>query len=176
MNIRVFEDRDSNAVIQIVESAFPIEERAIIASVAKQLMVVQTKPPVISLVAEKNNEVGGYVSYSPIFTSDGHQPSGYILAPLAVSPNHQRMGIGCKLITIGKEILVHNGVDALLVYGDPDYYGRFGFNRETAKNFVPPYQLEYPDGWLGIWLDENKQTQNEIRFTPVEPLSSPELW
>ena len=68
--------------------------------------------------------------------------SGYILAPLAVSSEHQKQGVGSNLINAGIDMLTKDGVGVLLVYGDPAYYGKFGFKEEIGHSFVPPYTLQ----------------------------------
>ncbi len=42
----------------------------------------------------------------------------------------------------------------LFVYGNPDYYGKFGFSVDTAQCYIPPYWLEYSFGWQAIALSE----------------------
>ena len=59
--------------------------------------------------------------------------SGYILAPLAVSPEHQKQGVGSSLMKSGIDMLTKDGTGFLLVYGDPDYYERFGFREEIGR-------------------------------------------
>ena len=86
-----------------------------------------------------DNQIIGYVSYSPILVKPDETISGYILAPLAVSPDYQKQGVGSNLIGTGIDILKSEGVDALMVCGDPNYYGRFGFNESTARLFTPPH-------------------------------------
>ena len=102
--------------------------------------------------------------------------SGYILAPLAVAPKHQKKWIGSNLIKSGIDMLTENGVGVVLVYGDPDYYGRFGFKAEIGLSFVPPYSLQYPCGWTGMMLNETSIPEQPIQFDCVAGLSKPELW
>ena len=73
-------------------------------------------------------------------------------------------------------MLSKDGVDVLLVYGDPKYYGQFGFKEETALSFVPPYPLEYPFGWLGMMLKETNTPKSLIKFECVQSLNKSELW
>lgn len=42
-------------------------------------------------------------------------------------PEFQGRGVGGKLIEQGKEIARKLGYRAILIYGDPDYYKRYGF-------------------------------------------------
>ncbi len=72
-------------------------------------------------------------------------------------------------------MLTKEGVGVLLVYGDPDYYGRFGFKEEIGRLFVPPYPLKYPFGWTGMKLNATA-TPTPIKFECVAALSKPDLW
>ncbi len=49
------------------------------------------------------------------------------LAPVAVHIDRQRQGIGESLIRAGLAACAAKGIEAVVVLGDPDYYGRFGF-------------------------------------------------
>jgi putative acetyltransferase len=135
-----------------------------------------TSPSIKSLVAEVDNQIIGYVSFSSIFLKSDSSISGYILAPLAVAPKHQKKWIGSNLIKSGIDMLTENGVGVVLVYGDPDYYGRFGFKAEIGLSFVPPYSLQYPFGWTGMMLNETSIPEQPIQFDCVAALSKPELW
>jgi len=122
-------------------------------NLAQELSSETTIPSIKSLVAEVDNQVIGYVSYSPIFLTSDSSICGYILAPLAVSSEHQKQSIGSNLINAGIDMLTKDGVGVLMVYGDPAYYGRFGFKEEIGHSFLPPYTLQYPFGWTGMMLD-----------------------
>ena len=53
--------------------------------------------------------------------------SAVALAPLAVLPAFQRLGVGSALVSAGLERCRGNGYTRVLVVGNPAYYGRFGF-------------------------------------------------
>ena len=80
----------------------------------------------LSLVAVKNAEVVGHVAFSPVTVGDGGDKLQG-LGPLSVHPGWQGKGIGAALIGAGFEILRDWGIPAVVVLGDPAYYGRFGF-------------------------------------------------
>ena len=101
---------------------------------------------------------------------------GYILAPVAVAPECQKKGIVLRLIRFGIEMLSNEGVDVLLVCGGPGFYGQFGFKREIACSFVPPYTLEYPFGWLGMMLKTEDAPDIPLPFYCVADLCKPDLW
>ena len=176
MNIRLAQETDLDSILKVIETAFSDEENKVIMNLVQELHQETTSPSIKSLVAEVDNQVIGYVSYSPIFLKSVSRISGYILAPLAVSPEHQKQGVGSKLINAGIDILTKDGVGVLLVYGDPDYYGRFGFKEEIGQSFVPPYTLQYPFGWTGMMLNDTPVPEQPLQFECVSALSKPELW
>jgi putative acetyltransferase len=177
MNIRLSQGQlDVSAIGMVIEKAFCDEENKLIMNLVVELSEETISPSIKSLVAEVDNQVIGYVSFSPIFLKSDSSISGYILAPLAVVPKHQKKGIGSNLIKSGIDMLTENGVGAVLVYGDPDYYGRFGFKAEIGLSFVPPYSLQYPFGWTGMMLNDTPVPEQPIQFNCVAALSKPELW
>lgn len=176
MLIRLAQETDLNSIHKVIETAFSDEENKVIGKFAADLSKETTSPSIKSLVAEVDNQVIGYVSYSPIFLESDFSISGYILAPLAVSPDHQKQGVGSKLIKYGLDMLTNDGVDILLVYGDPEYYGRFGFTEDVGRSFMPPYPLEHPFGWTGMMLNGTVVPDTPIHFECVAALSKPELW
>ena len=176
MNIRLAQETDLNSILKVIETAFSDEENKVIINLVQELHQETTSPSIKSLVAELDNQVIGYVSYSPIFLKSAFSISGYILAPLAVSPEHQKQGVGSNLINAGIEMLTKDGVDVLLVYGDPAYYGQFGFKEEIGHSFVPPYTLQYPFGWTGMMLNNTPVPVQPIQFECVSALSKPDSW
>ena len=176
MNIRLAQETDLVSILKVVETAFSDEENQVIMNFVQELSSENTSPSIKSLVAEVDNQVIGYVSYSPIYLKSDSSIVGYILAPLAVSPEHQKQGVGLNLIKSGIDMLTEDGAGALLVYGDPNYYGRFGFKEEIGRSFVPPYTLQYPFGWTGMMLNDTPVPEQSIQFKCVSALSKPELW
>ncbi len=154
--------------------AFPDSENELVADLAVRLLRENTHPDTLSLVAERDDSIVGHVAFSPVELEGNGNWRGYILAPLGVSPDAQRQGIGGKLIEYGLTRLEQSGIAVVLVYGDPDYYGRFGFLADTASDFLPPFDLEYPFGWLAISLRERGVDRGKIRC--VGPLNDPAMW
>ena len=80
----------------------------------------------LSLVAEDRARILGHVVFSKIVASvEGGEVSA--LAPLAVVPAFQRLGIGSALVSAGLERCRLERQARVLVLGDPVYYARFGF-------------------------------------------------
>ena len=176
LTIRLAQETDLGSIQKVIETAFPDEENKVISNFAAELSKETTSPPIKSLVAEVGIKVIGYVCYSPIFLKSASGISGYILAPLAVSSEHQKQGVGSNLIKSGIDMLTKDGAGSLLVYGDPDYYVRFGFKEEIGCLFVPPYPLKYPFGWTGMKLNATATPNTPVKFECVAALSKPDLW
>ena len=68
------------------------------------------------------------------------------------------------------------GVNVLFVYGDPQYYGRFGFRTDAAKQYTAPYRLQYPFGWQAMALDDGCTTSSSGIIACVTSLCDPSLW
>ena len=68
------------------------------------------------------------------------------LAPLAVLPQSQRMGIGSLLVRRAQRELERMGATAEFVLGHPQYYPRFGFKRGTEYSIS--YIQECGDSWM----------------------------
>lgn len=83
---------------------------------------------VISVTARAHGALIGHGLLSLCGVEGGGQAA--LLGPLAVSPGHQRRGVGGALIKAGVERARGSGASHVLVLGDPAYYGRFGFEPE----------------------------------------------
>lgn len=156
--------------------AFPEGEGEMVAALALNLLGEQTNPKTLSLVAEADGEVIGHIAFSPVTVENNTRCKGYILAPLGVKPQHQKRRVGSRLIKSGMDQLTKMGVNILFVYGDPSYYGKFGFHADTASNYSPPYALQYPFGWQAIVLNKGAVTGSAAKISCVDPLNHAELW
>ena len=174
--IRVATNLDRDEVRKIYLCAFPEGEKQIVSTLAVNLLSEETSPKTISLVAEADGAAVGHIAFSPVTDNNNKSWKGYILAPLGVKPEYQKRQIGSKLIESGMERLSKMGINILFVYGDPKYYGKFGFNADLASGYSPPYELQYPFGWQAIILNEGVFTESTVKISCVDPLKDPELW
>lgn len=78
------------------------------------------------------------------------------LGPLAVLPEHQRTGVGSALVHDVLGAADALGLQAVVLLGSPDFYGRFGFEPATAYAVQPPvaqwgtyFQLRGLSAWDG---------------------------
>jgi putative acetyltransferase len=177
MHIRVAASQDVDGVREVHQSAFDKAERGPVSELAVRLLAEVTSPPTLSLVAECDaGTVVGHIAFSPVTIANREATKAYILAPLAVRPDQQGRGVGSQLVEAGKQELARQGVQLLLVYGDPKFYGRFGFRAEVAAGLAPPYPLHYPHGWQGCVLAESALERASGAISCVEALCAPSLW
>ena len=107
----------------------------------------------LSLVATLDGRVVGHIMYSPI--SVGAQVTGAALGPMAVLPEHQRQGIGSKLIETGNRRLRDAGCPFIIVLGHADFYPRFGFGPASIHGIK--CEWEVPDEvFMLLVLDQAK--------------------
>jgi putative acetyltransferase len=83
----------------------------------------------LSLVAIDDAAVVGHIMFSPLFVG---AVQGAGLGPMAVTPSHQRQGIGSRLVEVGIELLRNAGCPFIVVIGHPEFYPRFGFQLAGA--------------------------------------------
>ena len=95
---------------------------------------------VASLVAATPKGVIGHILFSrlPIQCAD-HAVAAAALAPVAVRPEWQRLGVGSALIRTGLAHCQASGIEAVVVLGHPDYYPRFGFSAGFAEDLDAPF-------------------------------------
>jgi predicted N-acetyltransferase YhbS len=65
-----------------------------------------------------------------------------LLGPLAVDPAHQGAGIGKLLMQMAIGEALGRGFSAIILVGDPAYYGRFGFSAALAEKLAMPGPFE----------------------------------
>jgi len=176
MHIRAATKLDRDGIRKIHWSAFDEGEKEVISNLAVNLLTEAASPPIISLVAETEGIVAGHVAFSPVTIDNNENFQGYILAPLAVKPDYQKRRIGTKLIERGVQQLSKMNVDIIFVYGDPEYYSKFGFSVDAAEHYIPPYDLQYPIGWQGIALSDHSVGKLSVQIVCVASLNDPVLW
>lgn len=123
MDIRPEQHSDIPAVRAVNQQAFgqPVEAR-----IVDQLR--SACPDAVSLVAVSGNQVVGHILFTPvILQSQSGTTRGMGLVPMAVLPQHQRKGIGSRLVKFGLQILSQRACPFVVVLGHPEYYPRFGF-------------------------------------------------
>lgn len=176
MAIRRATGQDRSQIQELHRAAFDASENEIVARLAIELLDDDGSPPTLSLVAERDGAVVGHVAFSPVGLAGDPRFSGFLLGPLGVLPAFQGKGIGSQLVREGMRLVGTGDVDVLFVYGDPAYYGRFGFSAEAAEGFAPPYPLQFDFGWQALQLKLRNSRVAGGRVTCIDPLNDPALW
>jgi putative acetyltransferase len=125
LTIRPERADDEAAVAAVVEAAFgqPSEARLVELLRASPCFI-----PDLSLVAEADGRVVGHVMITTAWLDgDGQRRAVANLAPLAVEPTHQRVGVGSALMRAVIAAAEARGEPLVVLQGHPGYYPRFGF-------------------------------------------------
>lgn len=83
----------------------------------------------LSLVAEDDGAIVGHIAFSPV-TIEGVHAGWFGLGPISVRHDRQRQGIGKALIARGLELLRAQGAAGVALIGNPEIYGRVGFESD----------------------------------------------
>ena len=91
----------------------------------------------LDFVAILDNEVVGHIAYVETKIKDVEKEY-YILTfgPLSVLPAYHGKGIGTRLVEHTKPLARDMGYKAIVIYGDPNYYQRFGFKPSKVFNIT----------------------------------------
>ena len=97
----------------------------------------------LSLVATLNDDIVGHILFTSVQLENTPSLNIMGLAPLCVSQQHQRHGIGGQLVNAGLDRCRAMGGDAVVVLGYTDFYLRFGFR--PASQFGLTCAYDVPD-------------------------------
>ena len=115
--------------------------------------------PELSLVAQVDGNVVGHVLFYPFeITIAGEALRALSLAPIAVHPAFQKMGIGTRLIEEGHRRGVQKGYSFAFLLGHPSYYPRFGYRTEM-----------FGEGWLEIGREDIPSLETDLQERLVQP-------
>ena len=93
----------------------------------------------LAAVAIAGSRMVGHVAFSPV-TIGGRHPA-LALAPVAVTPDCQRQGVGSSLIRWSLEQCRQLGHGVIIVLGEPAYYSRFGFAPASEFGIECPFSI-----------------------------------
>jgi len=125
----------------------------------------------LSLVAETGGVVVGHILFSHVtIKTQQEELPALSLAPMAVLPGHQRQGIGTQLVETGLEICRDRGHKIVLVLGHPNYYPRFGFKPDLAKDLDSPFGSG--ESWMALELTPGALNKVAGRIDYSPPFNS----
>jgi len=132
---------DFNEVFELNHLAFGQDNEA------KLVDALRNNPnvfvPELSIVATDNHKIVGHILFTKISVKDdnGNLNESLGLAPMAVSPEFQRSGIGGQLIRKGLEVAKDLGFKSVIVLGHEHYYPKFGFQPADKWKIKAPFDV-----------------------------------
>jgi putative acetyltransferase len=139
ITVREEQSEDASVIRKVHEQAFGQPQEADIVDNLRR-----NCKNLLSLVAVRENHLVGHILFSPVEIKNEKMTfDGMGLAPMAVLPEFQRMGIGTDLVREGITRLRSQGCPFVIVLGHPEYYPRFGF--EPAIRHSIQSEWEVPD-------------------------------
>jgi len=139
----------------------------------------------LDFVATYNNKIIGNIMYAQATVKNKNTVITF--GPISVLPEYQKRGVGGKLINHTIQLSKEMGYKGIVIYGDPEYYTRFGFKESkeyniTDKNKKFPASLLvlelYPDALNGIEgifdegsayeIDKNEAEEFDKKFAAKE--------
>ncbi|WP_353952852.1 N-acetyltransferase [Knoellia sp. S7-12] len=109
----------------------------------------------LTFVAELDGAIVGHVMCSAATLGEGPSVG---LGPIAVTPALQRQGIGAALMASVIASADQRGDAAIVLLGDPDYYGHFGFVAAATLGVGAP----------GPWPQEQFQIKTLRAWRPAQ--------
>ena len=137
MNVRLESPSDRDASIEVERAAFAQLLEATIVE------AVRDEGGSFACVADDEQEVVGHVQMSRAWVGE---TSVLALGPIGVRPVHQSKGIGASLVHAALDEARRRGEAAVILLGDPAYYGRFGFVPAARYGLRSPYAATQDDG------------------------------
>ena len=147
IELRIEEPGDQDAVHRLNVAAFESDEEATVVDKLRA-----SCDEFLSFVAVDDGVIRGHILFTPA-TVDGCRAVGMGLAPMSVSPAHQRNGIGSQLVRHGLEYLRQSGCPFVIVLGHPEYYPRFGFERASKYGLVSQWDGVPDQAFMAVVFD-----------------------
>ena len=97
----------------------------------------------VSMVAQSDLAIVGHIAFSRVVAESHAGLRGVGLAPVAVVPPMQRLGVGSALVHAGLDRCRRLHYDFAVVLGHASYYPRFGFM--PASRFALRCSWDVPD-------------------------------
>jgi predicted N-acetyltransferase YhbS len=149
-------------------------EGRLIGNLSSQLASNIDNDEIICFGVYENDTLIGSIFFTRLQFSESIQV--YMLAPVAVSSEHQGKGIGQALINYGLNELKKRSVDVAVTYGDPSFYSKVGFRALSENVIQAPLKLSMPFGWLGQSLTGESIPAINERPLCVKAFNDPVYW
>jgi len=136
MHLRAAQPSDRPAIEAVVAAAFEPEGAHVVAMVRALDTSRATR---ISLVADDDGELVGHVQLSRAWVDARERLVDVLmLTPLSVLPARQRRGVGSALVEAALAAANSWPAAAVVLEGDPRYYGARGFSPASSYGLQRP--------------------------------------
>ena len=165
LTIRPEQSTDHEQVFQVNQLAFGQPDEAHLVQALRRSSAFIAE---LSLVAVEDERVVGHILFSRIVVrSRATTHEALALAPMAVLPARQRVGIGSSLVRRGLADARHLGHRVVIVVGHPEYYPRFGFVPGEPLGVTPPFEVS-PGAFMVLELQPNALVgvRGEVQYPP----------
>jgi putative acetyltransferase len=165
--VRLEDRADRAASIEVERAAFGSEQEPAIVE------AVRDENGSFALVAEEDGAVVGHAQFSRAWIGDTPL---LCLGPIGVRPDRHGRGIGSALMRAGLEEARARDEVAVLLFGEPGLYSRFGFRPGVTFGVPNPYAgLPLPGGgtvreenfMLAVLDDRAGSLSGEVRCHPA---------
>ena len=177
IKIRETGNMDFIDIMEVEEQAFGYIKEA---NLTADLLNDGTARPILSLLALHEGNAIGHILFTRVWLDERKdQPLLHILAPLAVKPDFQKMGVGALLINEGLKLLKEMGSELVFVLGHMDYYPKYGFVPDAAKlGYSAPFPIpeEYRNAWMVQSISPGGFSVNKGKVICADELNKPEHW
>jgi len=178
MNHKILDNNNQKEVTNLFTSVFTSsegeKEGKLIGSLTSELSSNIDNQEIICLGTYENESIIGSIFFTRLRFNEVIQI--YMLAPVAVSTQHQGKGAGQALINFGLNELKNRSVAVAITYGDPSFYSKVGFQTLSENIIQAPLELSMPEGWLGQSLTEEPIPTITERPTCVKEFNAPVYW
>jgi putative acetyltransferase len=160
LSVRAARDGDWPAIREVQRTAFADDD------IVRLVDELRDDPSLyvaeLSFVAVSGNVVVGHVMNT---WNDIDGAPVLQLSPLGVLPAHQRLGHGSALVRASLDAVRRSGAAALVVEGNPKYYGRFGFVRADELGILPPPEALYDWAVQVAVVDGTRLPQGQLHYS-----------
>lgn len=173
VTIRESRPNETGDILALYPQAFPDEELRPVVSA-----LIEGEADILSLVACDGDTLVAHVLFTFCDVQGDARKDARkdaLLAPLGVIPAFQKQGVGTAIVRAALDRLKMSDIGRVFVLGDPNYYGRFGFQPE--RQVLAPYDIpaEWADAWQSLEISAN-MPPSAGRLALPDPWMDPALW
>jgi putative acetyltransferase len=163
VTVRLATDDDWPAIREVHRAAFGGDEGDRVVRLIDELHAdASLYVPELSFVSMAGNVVAGHVMNTWNLVGDVPVLQ---LSPLGVLPAYQGQGHGSALARASVDAVRARGEPALIVEGNPKYYGRFGFVRADELGLLPPPEALHVAAVQVAVFDEARLPRGQVHYS-----------